>query len=226
VTTLVRIHPLFVSATLVLSCWGCGGDSDRGPNAPGATLDGTCDDFAAKFTQCDLELALEAPFGQCTSPGSDVEECTLSCLNHASCENFTRWFCNQSGDLEISDCIAQCAPAFVCTNGDEVPWTYECDDFPDCVDRSDEHAGCKSAAGFTCGDGRELRVNQQCDAKTDCSDGSDEQGCAYFRCDDGSSISSAWECDFFIDCADGADEHAGCSPNPFTAYCDGAIQSG
>jgi low density lipoprotein-related protein 2 len=53
-----------------------------------------------------------------------------------------------------------------------VPEDFECDYFPDCLDGSDEHAGCPGA--FVCGSGEVVPGEFECDGFPDCLDGSDE----------------------------------------------------
>jgi low density lipoprotein-related protein 2 len=64
----------------------------------------------------------------------------------------------------------------MCTNGEQIPIDWVCDEVPDCSDSSDEVTGCGIPA-FTCGDGQEIPADWQCDMFMDCVDGSDEANC-------------------------------------------------
>lgn len=62
---------------------------------------------------------------------------------------------------------------FTCTNGEQIPLDYRCDEEPDCEDASDE-LDCEP---FTCGDGSQIPANWACDGEADCADESDEAAC-------------------------------------------------
>lgn len=92
---------------------------------------------------------------------------------------------------------------FTCTDGTQIPETYQCDEEPDCPDGSDE-LGCPS---FTCADATSIPLGQQCNGYPECPDLSDEQDCpGQFTCGDGFGIPLAYQCDGYPDCADESDE--------------------
>lgn len=80
------------------------------------------------------------------------------------------------GDTGDGDGDGDESTTFTCSNGEEIPSEYVCDEEPDCSDQSDEITGCGLEA-FTCGDGMEIPAVYVCDEYTDCLDGSDEDNC-------------------------------------------------
>ncbi|CAH1642087.1 unnamed protein product [Spodoptera littoralis] len=97
-----------------------------------------------------------------------------------------------------------------------------CNDFVDCVDRSDEllpKCGNKKRiqnGQFTCADGTKIPSSELCDGAVNCPDMSDEviESCAgmqcpshVFQCAYGACVDRNSDCNGKKECADGSDEH-------------------
>ncbi|XP_025153783.1 vitellogenin receptor isoform X2 [Harpegnathos saltator] len=123
----------------------------------------------------------------------------------------------------VTDC--QSLHSFRCENSKCIPFTFECDEYDDCGDNSDERncedfklivpASIQCARDeFRCEDAKCIPKGKFCDAVPDCADKSDEYiGCVKklkcrgkFRCSDGHCIARDWVCDGAMDCPDGSDE--------------------
>ena len=88
------------------------------------------------------------------------------------------------GDEYSNNCAVDCGAPPSCGDGTCIPGSWECDNFNDCSDGSDE---------------------------AECSSNPDENACsdAQFQCD-ATCIPQHWVCDNFRDCVDGTDEPATC----------------
>jgi len=105
---------------------------------------------------------------------------------------------------------------FVCDDGEQVPWSYVNDDYPDCGDASDEAEFGEETTMFECADESDtIYLSWVNDGEEDCMDGSDEshydettgEETSMFTCADGSdTFILSWVNDGYADCDDGSDE--------------------
>jgi hypothetical protein len=201
---------------------GCKGESTTGDEDgdDGGNGTGFCSDLAGKLNGCDMGALLED--GECEEPTELETRCTAKCLLDASCNDFRTLICSNSLTPSLEACVTGCMPPpFMCGSGETVPESFECDDYPDCIDGSDEHARCPV---FSCGSGERLPESYECDGELDCIDGSDEHArCPGFSCGSGERLPESFECDGELDCIDGSDEHARC---PRVTCADGTTVSG
>lgn len=189
----------------------CGGSDGSG------SWSAYVDQTANKYQGCGV--LSDGQFGPSNSDAfpdegpSAVDRCELDCILAASCEEIEDGICRDVTSPELESCLDACdalEPKFICADsGEEIPLSFECDDFNDCEDGSDE-VGCPPVVEFECTDGTLLPESYECDGEADCEDGSDEVGCPpapEYRCDDGSTVPAGFECDGGEpDCADGSDE--------------------
>jgi hypothetical protein len=125
--------------------------------------------------------------------------------------------CAYAANGLVCSCVGSswsCDAQFACASGEFVPPAYQCDNFADCSDASDE-LGCASICGafeYECSDGECIPDSWLCDGFDDCANGIDEFNCVttcssfQFACDDGYCIDETWVCDDYADCNDGTDE--------------------
>ncbi|XP_063959873.1 uncharacterized protein LOC129266996 isoform X2 [Lytechinus pictus] len=111
----------------------------------------------------------------------------------------------------------QCHLTGVC-----IPLIWECDNFQDCGDASDEYFCQAPVDGqcedhhFTCNNSNCIREDWQCDGLDDCGDNSDEAGCPFTGCGGSSFFFECYnssqciffteECNHVADCEYGEDE--------------------
>ena len=96
---------------------------------------------------------------------------------------------------------------FMCNNGQCIPGHWECDDFMDCTDESDEHHDCHATTDWPTTPPI-MDYPSTCDStEFHCESGSDYGNC----------IPSVWKCDQFDDCYEGTDE-LDCSPSSTTSW--------
>ncbi|CAL4062835.1 unnamed protein product, partial [Meganyctiphanes norvegica] len=137
---------------------------------------------------------------------------------YCKCDGNTE--CPDGEDENIRECGFGCAPGeFSCDNGGKcVPLAKMCDDFQDCIDRTDE-LDCPSpnvcrTDQFRCNDGRCIENFRRCDYVVDCAGGEDEAQCPCdppnYECNSGMCIDSEKRCDGTWDCDDGSDELISC----------------
>ncbi len=205
-------HPEYLNGQYDLSQWGNGQ---------------YCGAVRAKAESCGLEFTLHNE--TCTEPDNDEDRCVSTCVAQASCSELTAVACDSAAP-GLGACMSDCEPKFTCTDGTEIPASYECDAYQDCTDNSDEHGACPQP--YTCSDGEQIPANYYCDGYNDCTDGGDEgTTCPNyeppFACGDGEEIPASYKCDDYEDCANGADEGPSC-PNyqpPFVCGDGSEIQA-
>ncbi|ELU16677.1 hypothetical protein CAPTEDRAFT_79904, partial [Capitella teleta] len=67
---------------------------------------------------------------------------------------------------------------FYCAEDDKcIIGEWQCDNYPDCSDGTDELGYTCTSDQFKCSNGRCIANSWHCDGEDDCADGSDEAGC-------------------------------------------------
>ncbi|KAK9952778.1 hypothetical protein ABG768_018585 [Culter alburnus] len=108
---------------------------------------------------------------------------------------------------------------FMCGDGECIPGDRQCDNSPDCSDKSDEKGCLKSKCGptfFACANRVHCIIGRfQCNGFRDCPDGSDEDNCtanplvcssARFHCNNGRCVDRSFLCNGEDNCQDNSDE--------------------
>lgn len=160
-----------------------------------------------------------------------------ACLAPIACDDFNAYAaCSDAYFDELTTCgmptkptLGQTdvacynVPAFMCTSGESVPFYFECDMEPDCMDMSDES---EATCTFMCGSGEKIPKDQVCDEDPNCMDMSDETAeMCKFTCGSGEEILKSWVCDMEPDCMDGSDE-AMCLATPLKRRATGSWSAG
>jgi hypothetical protein len=132
-----------------------------------------CSETSEALSGCGL---LDGPTFQRCVEGVPARDCELACLSSSSCTELDEYYCGSSVPVAIADCFSTCdslAQEFSCGSGELIPSTWQCDDYPDCIDDSDEN-NCD----FQCPDGVTIvDFTWLCDGYPDCTGGEDELGC-------------------------------------------------